>query len=163
MTTPTDATPREGLTPEAALRNAGLRVTAPRLATLAVVERHQHADADTIAGHVRTQLGTVSKQAVYDVLHALTDVGLVRRISVNGRRALFETHRHDNHHHLVCRECGRVEDVHCATGKAPCLHVATGQDYGFAIDEAEVIYRGLCPECRDIAALAAASPSAPAP
>lgn len=132
---------------EAALRGAGLRVTAPRLAVLGAVAERQHADAETIATTVRERLGTVSTQAVYDVLHALTDVGLVRRISLDGRRALFEAHRHDNHHHLVCRSCGRLEDVPCATGSAPCLDVAPHHRHDFAIETAEVLYRGLCPAC----------------
>ena len=131
----------------AALRGAGLRVTGPRLATLEVVERHPHVDAESVAQAVRERLGTVSRQAVYDVLHALTDVGLVRRISLDGRRALFEAHRHDNHHHLVCRSCGRLEDVPCATGSAPCLDVAPHHRHDFAIETAEVLYRGLCPAC----------------
>lgn len=130
------------------LRAAGLRVTAPRLAVLDIVDQYQHSDADTIASHVRERLGTVSKQAVYDVLHALSDAGLVRRITVDGRRALYETHRHDNHHHVVCRGCGRIEDVQCKTGSAPCLHVSPHEDFGFAIDEAEVVFRGLCPTCQ---------------
>lgn len=134
--------------PAASLRAAGLRVTAPRLAALAVIQEHQHADAETIATQVRERLGTVSTQAVYDVLHALTDVGLVRRISLDGRRALFETHRHDNHHHLVCHRCGRLEDVPCATGSAPCLHVAEPHRHGFQVEAAEVLYRGLCPACQ---------------
>lgn len=134
--------------PASALRAAGLRVTGPRLATLAVVQERQHADVETIAGAVREKLGTVSKQAVYDVLHALTDVGLVRRISLDGRRALFESHRHDNHHHLVCRACGRLEDVPCATGSAPCLEPSASDGHGFEVEAAEVLYRGICPDCR---------------
>lgn len=154
MSATTEAQDAQRAAHEAALRAAGLRVTAPRLATLAVVDDNQHADAETIAGKVRARLGTVSKQAVYDVLYALSDAELVRRISVSGRRSLFETHRHDNHHHLVCRHCGRIEDVYCKTGSAPCLHVKNDEDFGFDIDEAEVIYRGLCPECQAEAVLA---------
>lgn len=145
---PATSTPAPRTLHEAALRSVGLRVTAPRLATLAVVDEYQHADADTIAAHVRDRLGTVSKQAVYDVLYALTDAELIRRIAVTGRKSLFETHHHDNHHHLVCRNCERIEDVYCKTGKAPCLHVKDDEDFGYAIDEAEVIYRGLCPDCQ---------------
>lgn len=141
-----------------ALRAAGLRVTAPRVATLAVVAEHQHADADAIAAAVRERLGSVSKQAVYDVLHALTHAELVRRISTDGRRARFELHRHDNHHHLICRECGRLEDVPCAAGAAPCL--APHGDLGFEVEIAEVLYRGLCPDCR---ARSASSQSAAVP
>lgn len=133
---------------EAQLKAVGLRVTAPRLATLNIVAQNQHADADRIAQLVRENLGSVSTQAVYDVLHALTDAGLIRRISVHGRKALYETHRHDNHHHLVCRQCGRLEDVECAKGEAPCLHVPAAASHGFEIDEADVIYRGYCPNCQ---------------
>lgn len=139
----------EPTSPEEALRAAGLRVTAPRLATLEVVGKNPHADAETITAKVREKLGSVSTQAVYDVLNALTDVELVRRVAVKGRSALFELHEHDNHHHLVCRECGRLENVQCQAGPAPCLDVAPGDDFGFLIDEAEVIYRGYCPQCRE--------------
>ncbi len=129
-----------------ALRGAGLRVTAPRLATLAAVEAHPHADAETIAHDVRERLGTVSRQAVYDVLNALSDAELVRRVAVGGRSMQYEIHRHDNHHHLVCRECGRLEDVACAVGEAPCLipHDALG----FDVEIADVVYRGVCSDCR---------------
>ncbi|MEE1651803.1 Fur family transcriptional regulator [Brachybacterium sp. J144] len=129
----------------AALRGAGLRVTAPRLATLDAVTEHPHADADTIAQAVRERLGTVSRQAVYDVLNALSDEELLRRVSVGGRSMQYELHRHDNHHHLVCRECGRLEDVPCAVGAAPCL--LPHEDHGFAIEVADVVYRGLCSDC----------------
>ncbi|MEE1618086.1 Fur family transcriptional regulator [Brachybacterium sp. J153] len=129
----------------AALRGAGLRVTAPRLATLDAVTEHPHADADTIAQAVRERLGTVSRQAVYDVLNALSDAELLRRVSVGGRSMQYELHRHDNHHHLVCRECGRLEDVPCAVGAAPCL--LPHEDHGFAIEVADVVYRGLCSDC----------------
>ncbi len=134
------------LDPVAALRDAGLRVTAPRVATLAVVAEHQHADADVIASAVRERLGSVSHQAVYDVLRALTEVELLRRVDADGRRAVYELHRHDNHHHLICRVCGRLEDVPCAVGEAPCLHPHT--QHGFELEVAEVLYRGVCPECR---------------
>lgn len=130
----------------AQLRAAGLRVTAPRLAVLVVIHEHQHAGADAIAAAVRERLGTVSTQAVYDVLHALTGAGLVRRISLDDRRYRYELHRHDNHHHLVCRVCGRIEDVACAVGSAPCL---TPEDApGFALEQADVIYRGVCAQCQ---------------
>lgn len=138
----------ENASPEARLKAAGLRVTAPRLAILNVVAANKHADAEHIAQLVRGNLGSVSTQAVYDVLHALTDAGLLRRIFVHGRRALYEIHRHDNHHHLVCRLCGRLEDVACASKQAPCLHVPAGKNHGFEIDEADVIYRGYCPSCQ---------------
>ncbi|MGO3208962.1 MAG: Fur family transcriptional regulator [Brachybacterium sp.] len=133
-----------------ALRGAGLRVTAPRLATLAAVEANPHADAETIARSVRESLGAVSRQAVYDVLNALSDADLLRRVSVGGRSMQYEMHRHDNHHHLVCRECGRLEDVPCAVGEAPCL--TPHNSHGFDIEIADVVYRGVCSECRAIAA-----------
>lgn len=129
----------------AALRGVGLRVTGPRVATLSVVTEHPHADADFIAMQVRARLGTVSKQAVYDVLRALTDAHLVRRVFTDGRRALFERQL-DNHHHMVCRECGRLEDVPCAVGHAPCL--TPSESHGFQLEVADVLYRGLCDDCR---------------
>ncbi|HEX7349651.1 Fur family transcriptional regulator [Brachybacterium sp.] len=141
----------------AALRGAGLRVTAPRLATLAAVQAHPHADAETIARAVRESLGTVSRQAVYDVLNALSDAELLRRVSVGGRSMQYELHRHDNHHHLVCRRCGRLEDVPCATGEAPCL--VPHEDHGFEIEIADVVYRGVCSPCRAAEAADAAGPA----
>ena len=141
-----------------ALRGVGLRVTAPRLATMAAVESHPHADAETIARAVRERLGTVSRQAVYDVLNALSDAELLRRVSVGGRSMQYELHRHDNHHHLVCRECGRLEDVPCAVGEAPCM--IPHDDHGFAIEIADVVYRGVCADCRP--RLTGAAPEAPA-
>lgn len=129
----------------AALRGAGLRVTRPRLAVLQVVDANPHADTETILAGVRTLLTGVSKQAVYDVLRALTDVGLVRRIQPSGHVSLYETRITDNHHHLVCRYCDRVVDVDCAVGAAPCLDAS--DDHGFVIDEAEVVYWGTCPDC----------------
>lgn len=128
------------------LRAAGLRVTAPRLATLAVVADRQHADAETIVREVRARIGSASKQAVYDILHALTDAGLVRRISVDERRSRFELNRHDNHHHYVCRTCGRIEDVPCPVGAPPCLEPDPA--LGFATEAADVTYKGQCRECR---------------
>ncbi|WP_210742093.1 Fur family transcriptional regulator [Nocardia veterana] len=127
------------------LRRAALRVTAPRIAVLTVVHEHPHSDTDTILGLVRDTLGTVSHQAVYDVLRALTDAGLLRRIQPMGSVARYETRVGDNHHHLVCRSCGHIADVDCAVGAAPCLTAA--DDNGFLLDEAEVIYWGLCPSC----------------
>ncbi len=151
MVTPRqDTAPAENAPLEADLRAAGLRVTAPRLATLAVISERQHSDADAIATAVRDRLGSVSKQAVYDVLNALTAAGLVRRISLDERRARFEMHRHDNHHHLICRSCGRIEDVPCAVGIAPCLSLP--DDRGFTVEEADVVYRGLCAECSEATA-----------
>jgi Fe2+ or Zn2+ uptake regulation protein len=130
---------------EGILREASLRVTRPRVAVLAAVYDHPHADTFSIIGHVREDLGGVSQQAVYDVLEALTDAGLVRRIQPRGSVARYESRVGDNHHHVICRSCGAIADVDCATGTAPCLSAA--DDLGFEIDEAEVIYWGLCPEC----------------
>jgi len=127
------------------LRGAALRVTRPRVAVLAAVHDHPHADTSSIIGHVRAGLGEVSHQAVYDVLAALTDAGLVRRIDPPGSVARYESRVGDNHHHLVCRSCGSIADVDCAVGTAPCL--TASDDHGYALDEAEVIYWGLCPTC----------------
>ena len=127
------------------LRDASVRVTRPRVAVLAAVYDHPHADTFSIIGHVREDLGGVSQQAVYDVLQALTEAGLVRRIQPRGSVARYESRVGDNHHHVICRSCGAIADVDCATGTAPCLSAA--DDLGFAIDEAEVIYCGACPEC----------------
>lgn len=129
------------------LRAAGLRVTKPRLAVLRVLEEHPHSDTTTIIDQVRAGLDTVSHQAVYDCLGALTDAGIVRRIQPAGSLARYEIRRGDNHHHIVCRSCGSVADVPCTTGVAPCLHAPEG--HGFTIDEAEVIYWGQCPTCAE--------------
>lgn len=130
----------------AVLREAGLRVTSPRLAVLAVVAGRPHIAAEDVATLVRERLGAVSTQTVYDALRVCTDVGLMRRIEPAGSPALYERRTGDNHHHLVCRKCGRIEDVECAVGHAPCL--TADRDHGFEIDEAEVNYWGTCPECR---------------
>ena len=130
---------------EATLRTAALHVTRPRVAVLGAVHEHPHADTLSIAGLVREELGGVSQQAVYDVLRALTDAGLVRRIHPPGSVARYEARVGDNHHHVVCRSCGVIADVDCAVGSAPCL--TASDDHGFAIDEAEVVYRGLCSAC----------------
>jgi Fur family ferric uptake transcriptional regulator len=127
------------------LRDASLRVTRPRLAVLSAAHAHPHADTDTIVGVVRDELGQVSTQAVYDVLRALTAAGLLRRIQPAGSVARYEARVGDNHHHLVCRGCGVIVDVDCAVGDAPCLHAS--DTHGFTIDEAEVVYHGLCPDC----------------
>jgi Fur family ferric uptake transcriptional regulator len=127
------------------LRGAALRVTRPRLAVLAAVHDHPHAETDSIIGVVRTELGDVSTQAVYDVLRALTDARLVRRIEPAGSVARYESRVADNHHHVVCRSCGAVADVDCAVGHTPCL--TASDDHGYSIDEAEVTYWGLCPSC----------------
>jgi Fur family transcriptional regulator, stress-responsive regulator len=130
---------------ERMLREVELRVTRPRMAVLAAVHDHPHADTDSIIRVVREDLGEVSHQAVYDVLRALTSTRLVRRIQPSGSAARYEARVGDNHHHVVCRSCGVIADVDCAVGSAPCLEAA--EDHGFAIDEAEVIYWALCPEC----------------
>jgi Fe2+ or Zn2+ uptake regulation protein len=130
---------------ERMLREVLLRVTRPRLAVLAAVHTHAHADTDSIIGAVRGELPEVSHQAVYDVLRALTAAGLVRRIQPSGSVARYESRVGDNHHHVVCRSCGAIADVDCAVGEAPCL--TASDDSGFAIDEAEVIYWGLCSTC----------------
>lgn len=130
---------------ERLLRGADLRVTRPRLAVLAAVHQHPHADTDSLIGAVRTDLGEVSHQAVYDVLRALTGAGLVRRIQPTGSVARYESEVGDNHHHVVCRSCGAIADVDCAVAETPCL--TAPNDQGYVIDEAEVIYWGLCPAC----------------
>ena len=132
-------------THESLLREAGLRVTRPRVAVLGAVRRHPHADTESLIAAVRAELGEVSQQAVYDVLRALTDAGLVRRIQPAGSVARYEARVGDNHHHVVCRSCGAVADVDCAVGEVPCLTAA--DDAGYTIDEAEVVYWGQCPAC----------------
>ena len=127
------------------LREAGLRVTRPRLAVLGAVATLPHADTDALIGAVRRELPAVSHQAVYDCLRALTDTGLLRRIQPLGSVARYEARVGDNHHHVVCRSCGAIADVDCAVGEAPCLTASEAS--GFAIDEAEVIFWGRCPDC----------------
>jgi Fur family transcriptional regulator, stress-responsive regulator len=127
------------------LRSADLRVTRPRLAVLEAVHAYPHADTETIFDAVRTGLPEVSRQAVYDVLAAMTAAGLVRRIQPSGSVARYESRVGDNHHHVVCRSCGTIADVDCAVGEAPCL--VPSDHNGFELDEAEVIYWGLCPDC----------------
>lgn len=139
------------------LRRAGLRVTVPRTAVLEWLTEHPHATADQIASAVRQRLGSVSTQAVYDVLGVCGDAGLVRRIEPAGHPGRYERRTGDNHHHVVCRWCGRTQDVDCAVGARPCL--VPDQDHGYAIDEAEVVFWGLCPDCRRTANLAEDSPS----
>jgi Fur family transcriptional regulator, stress-responsive regulator len=140
---------------DALLRRHGLRLTAQRLAVLRALEVRPHSTADEISGVVRADLGAVSRQAVYDVLGALTDSGLLRRVQPAGSPARYERRVGDNHHHLVCRGCGHVVDIDCAVGETPCLTVA--DDSGYEIDEAEVIYWGRCPRC----VAATLSPSEP--
>lgn len=135
-----------GIEPRSLLRDAGLRVTAPRVAVLNTVAANPHSDADEIATEVRRRLGSVSTQAIYDVLGACVRVGLLRRIEPAGSPARYETRTADNHHHLVCRNCGTVADVDCVVGHAPCLEPS--DSHGFEIDEAEVVFWGLCAECR---------------
>jgi len=138
MASPVDVTHR--------LRAAGLRVTGPRLAVLDVLARHPHSTADVVAGLVRREHRSVSTQAVYDVLAACTEAGLVGRIEPAGSPARFETRTGDNHHHLVCRSCGDTTDVDCVVGTRPCL--APGDTAGYLVDEAEVVFWGTCPRCR---------------
>jgi Fe2+ or Zn2+ uptake regulation protein len=129
---------------ERLLRAAALRVTRPRMAVLTAVHECPHADTDSIINVVRADL-EVSHQAVYDVLRALTARGLLRRIQPAGSVARYEARIGDNHHHVVCRSCGVIADVDCAVGERPCL--TASDDNGFTIDEAEVVYWGLCPAC----------------
>ena len=136
------------------LRRHGLQVTAQRLAVLAAVSERPHGTADDVAERVRDRIGAISRQAVYDALGILAEKGLVRRIQPAGSPARFEDRVGDNHHHVICRVCGRMEDVDCAVGDAPCLSAA--DDSGYAIDEAEVLYWGRCPDC-------VAGPPDPAP
>jgi Fur family transcriptional regulator, stress-responsive regulator len=128
-----------------ALRSAGLRVTTPRLTMLAWLADHPHCPADAIGAGVRERLGAVSTQAIYDMLAACSEAGLLRPIEPAGHPARFERRVGDNHHHIVCRQCGRTEDVDCVIGTQPCLTPITGR--GFAVDEAEVVFGGLCPAC----------------
>ena len=134
-------------TPNAAdeLRGAGLRVTAARVALLETVRGGDHLGIEAIALGVRGRVGHISLQAVYEALHALTAARLIRRIEPAGGTPRFEGRVGDNHHHVVCRSCGAVADVDCAVGEAPCL--TASDDHGFAINEAEVVYWGLCPSC----------------
>jgi Fe2+ or Zn2+ uptake regulation protein len=127
------------------LRSGGVRVTRPRLAVLQALQGNPHAETEAIIRLARAELGSVSHQAVYDVLRALTEAGLVRRIQPAGSVARYEVRIGDNHHHVVCRTCGDIQDVDCAVGDAPCL--TASEDAGFSIDEAEVVYWGRCPTC----------------
>ncbi len=128
------------------LRRARIRVTATRLAAYESLLGHPHAGADTVAGLVRARIGSVSTQAVYNVLGDLTAAGLVRRIEPAGSPALYEARVQDNHHHVVCRRCLATHDVDCAVGDAPCLEPSAAA--GYVVDEAEVTFWGLCPRCR---------------
>ena len=149
MTSPTAAPSAEEI-----LRTTGLRVTRPRTAVLTALAAHPHAGADTVLAAVRREPGSVSTQAVYDVLNVLAERGVARRIQPTGSVARYELRSGDNHHHVVCRMCGTVNDVDCATGETPCLDAST--THGFVIDEAEVTYWGTCPTC--LATAPAANP-----
>ncbi|GIF10965.1 Fur family transcriptional regulator [Actinoplanes teichomyceticus] len=135
-------------TGEELLRAHGLRVTRPRLAVLDVLTGGGHLEVEEIARQVRTRLASVSTQAVYDVLGALSRAGLARRIEPAGSPARYEARVGDNHHHIVCRGCGVIADVDCAVGRRPCLSPSEG--HGFALDEAEVTFWGLCPDCQSL-------------
>jgi Fur family ferric uptake transcriptional regulator len=139
--------------PEELLRRHGLQVTAQRLAVLRAVSHRPHSAADEVAEAVRAEIGVISRQAVYDALGTLAEKGLIRRIQPAGSPARYEDRVGDNHHHLICRVCGKTVDVDCAVGEAPCLTPAA--DAGYQVDEAEVVYWGTCPAC-----LAAASGAA---
>ena len=131
--------------PVAQLRSVGLRVTGPRVAVLNAVAARPHSDADDVAAVVRAEAGSVSMQAVYDVLRACVNAGLLRRIEPAGSPALYETRTGDNHHHLVCRGCRKVVDVDCVVGAAPCLE--SSESAGYFVDEAEIVFWGLCSDC----------------
>ena len=131
---------------EQVLKAASMRVTQPRVAVLSAVAAHPHADTETIISAVREDHPNVSHQAVYDSLRLFTKLGVIRQIQPQGHTARYEARVGDNHHHVVCRQCGTLADVDCAVGGAPCLHASN--DHGFSIDEAEVIYWGTCPDCQ---------------
>jgi Fur family ferric uptake transcriptional regulator len=131
--------------PAKMLREHGVQVTAQRLAVLRAVSVRPHCTADDVAEDVRAEIGAISRQAVYDSLGMLAEKGLIRRIQPAGSPARYEDRVGDNHHHLICRTCGKTVDVDCAVGDAPCLTAADAS--GYQIDEAEVIYWGVCPEC----------------
>ena len=138
--------PADPADPAGFLRERGYRVTVQRLAVMRAVTDKPHMTADAVADAVRAEMGLISLQAVYDVLGVLVDVGLLRRIQPAGSPARFEARVSDNHHHVICRACGRTTDVDCAVGYTPCLTAV--DDMGYQIDEAEVIYWGRCPECQ---------------
>ncbi|MCP4080930.1 MAG: transcriptional repressor [Planctomycetaceae bacterium] len=131
--------------PQQLLRERGVQVTAQRLAVLQAVGKFPHCSADDVANEVRLAIGTISRQAVYDALSVLSEKGIIRRIQPAGSAALYEDRVDDNHHHLICRGCGKAVDVDCGVGRKPCLTVV--DDMGYEIDEAEVIYWGRCPRC----------------
>jgi len=131
--------------PVTLLRNHHVHVTAQRIAVLRAVSAHPHCTADEVAEDVRGEIGAISKQAVYDALTLLSEKGILRRIQPAGSAARYEDRVGDNHHHLICRACGKTEDVDCAVGYTPCL--TASNDAGYRIDEAEVVYWGTCPDC----------------
>ncbi len=139
------------------VRSSGLRVTASRVAVLLELARHPHSNTDTVIRRVRDELGSVSPQAIYNVLTAFVEAGLVRRVEPAGSVALYELRVGDNHHHVVCRKCGAVVDVDCAVGERPCL--TPSDAHGYVLDEAEVTYWGICPACQGMAAPAQAMPT----
>lgn len=132
--------------PQSLLRDQGIQITAQRLAVLRAVSTHPHATADTLIEVARREIGSISRQSVYDTLAVLVEAGLVRRIQPVGSAARFEDRVGDNHHHVICRDCGELADVDCAVGSAPCLTAI--DDAGYQIDEAEVAYWGRCPACQ---------------
>lgn len=146
----------ETVSSAARLRAANLRVTAPRLAVLEALPPGRHLTVDTVATAARARLGTLSTQAVYDILAAFTTTGLVRRIQPAGGPARFESRAGDNHHHLVCRSCGATADVDCAVGAAPCLEPSAAA--GFVVDQAEVTFWGACPACQSAGAVPTGTP-----
>ncbi len=133
------------------LRRHGVQVTAQRIAVLRAVSVRPHGTADDVAEAVRAEIGAISRQGVYDALGVLADKGLIRRIQPAGSPARYEQRVGDNHHHLVCRSCGKTVDVDCADGAAPCLDATDA--HGYEIEEAEVIFWGRCPGCREVAAI----------
>jgi Fur family ferric uptake transcriptional regulator len=137
---------RSSTEPSEVLREHGLQVTAQRLAVLRAVGQQPHATAEEVEALVRAEIGAISRQSVYDALAALTDKGILRRIQPARSPARYEDRVDDNHHHLVCRACGRTVDVDCAVGERPCLDAS--DDHGFTIDEAEVVFWGTCPSCQ---------------
>lgn len=144
MSTPISST--EPISHVESLRQHGVQVTAQRLAVMRAVSAHPHSTADDIEDTVRAEIGAISRQAVYDALGTLTDKGLIRRIQPARSAARYEDRVDDNHHHLVCRACGQTVDVDCSAGRAPCLDPSEG--HGFTVDEAEIVYWGICPDCR---------------
>ncbi len=136
--------------PDSTLRDHGLQVTAQRLAVLRTVRQRAHSTADDVCEQVRAEIGAISRQSVYDALSILSEKGIIRRIQPAGSPARYEDRVGDNHHHLICRACGTMQDIDCAVGRTPCLTPA--ETFGYDVDEAEVIYWGTCPACRSASA-----------